>query len=160
MDFSFDSVGKFLQQVQGAKAKDREAIEERLGDMLDDPHTYVIPPAFAKALDDLVEQHGDEAFKQIAMVTIAKWLNVHQEVLDEHIANEDMQGAIFTGSDIGKLNTALNILDGVGSFGGDEDYLKALRKELNQAVIDKLEETGRTPEQFLNEEGSDLRELL
>lgn len=159
MDFSFDSVSKFLQQVQGAKAKQREAISEHLDPLLDDPSTYMVPPAMAYAIDALLETYGDEALKQVGMVAIGKWVSVHQELLDEHLANDSQAEALLTMSDLSKLITALRILSDIGSFGGDDDYRKAMGKEINQAVLEKLEEVGRNPDDFFNGENHDFGEL-
>jgi hypothetical protein len=61
-----------------------------------------------------------------------------------------MAESLMTLRDISTLNIALRLLEEVGSFGGDEDYRSAMRKQINQAVLEKLEETGRDPEEVFN----------
>jgi hypothetical protein len=150
MDFSLGSVGDFLRKAQGAKAKQREAINEHLEPFLDDPSTYAMPPAMAAALEDLYEQFGDEALKQVGMVAIGKWASTHQEMLEEHLANDGYAEAMLTMNDLSKITTALRILADIGSFGGDEDYRNALKKQINQAVLEQIEESGRSVEDIFN----------
>lgn len=152
MDFSLDSVGDFLRRAQGAKAKQREAINEHLEPLLDDPSTYALPPAITEALDELYERFGDEALKQVGLVAIGKWAAMHEEMLDEHIANGGQAEALLTMNDLSRITTALRILADIGSFGGDEDYRQAIKKEINQAVLEKIEETGRTIEDVFSGE--------
>jgi hypothetical protein len=147
MDFSLDSVGDFLRKAHGAKAKQREAINEHLEPFLDDPSTYALPPSMAGALDELYERFGDEALKQVGMVAIGKWAAMHEDMLNEHIANDGQAEALLTMNDLSKITTALRILADIGSFGGDEDYRQAIKKQINQAVLEKIEETGRTIEE-------------
>lgn len=148
--FSFDSVSHFLQQVEGAKNRKRQAIDEGTEPFLTDPSTFAMPPEIASLVDAEVEKYGDEALKQICIVTLGKWLDYHQGILQEHIANDAMAESLMTLRDISSLNIALRLLEEVGSFGGDEDYRSAMRKQINQAILEKLEETGRDPEEVFN----------
>lgn len=147
MDFSLDSVGDFLRKAHGAKARQRETINEHLEPFLDDPSTYALPPSMAEALDELYERFGDEALKQVGMVAIGKWAAMHEDMLNEHIANDGRAEALLTMSDLSRITTALRILSDIGSFGGDDDYRQAIKKQINQAVLEKIEETGRTIEE-------------
>jgi hypothetical protein len=148
--FSFDSVSHFLQQVEGAKSRKRQAVEEGLEPLLTDPATFAMSPEIATLVDKEVERYGDEALKQICIVALGKWLDYHQGILQEHIDNDAMAESLMTLRDISTLNIALRLLEEVGSFGGDEDYRSAMRKQINQAVLEKLEETGRDPEEVFN----------
>jgi hypothetical protein len=150
MDFSLDSVGDFLRKAHGAKAKQRETINEHLEPFLDDPSTYALPPSMAEALDELYERFGDEALKQVGMVAIGKWAAMHEDMLNEHIANDGRAEALLTMSDLSRITTALRILSDIGSFGGDDDYRQAIKKQINQAVLEKIEETGRTIEEVFS----------
>jgi hypothetical protein len=81
------------------------------------------------------------------MVAIGKWAAMHEDMLNEHIANDGRAEALLTMSDLSRITTALRILSDIGSFGGDDDYRQAIKKQINQAVLEKIEETGRTIEE-------------
>lgn len=152
MEFPSNSVNDFLRKVQGAKAKQREAVETGLEPLLSDPATFVVSPEIARLIDDSCERYGDEAYKQIAMVALGKWLEVHNGCIQEHMISEDHTAAMLSMSDAAKITTALRILEDIGSFGGDDDYRAAMRQEINQAVLEGLEEVGRNPEDFFHGE--------
>jgi hypothetical protein len=146
MDFSFDSVNRFLQEVSGAKADRREAVNKGMAPLLDDPSTFIMAPDAANLLDGALEKYGDEALKQTAIVALGKWVVCHEEWLEQHIMNESAPEAALTAADMTKIAQAIRLIEDVGSFGGDEDYRKAVKKQINQAVLEKLEEEGRSPE--------------
>lgn len=148
--FSFDSVSHFLQQVEGAKNRKRQAIDEGTEPFLADPGTFAMSPEIAKLVDEEVEKYGDEALKQIGIVALGKWVDYHQGILEEHINNDAMAESLMTLKDISSLNIALRLLEEIGSFGGDEDYRRGIRKQINQAILEKLEEAGRDPEEVFN----------
>jgi hypothetical protein len=150
MDFSFDSVDKFLQQAQAAKASQRKAIDKGMEPLLDDPATFAIAPDAADLLDQSLENYGDEALKQMAIVAMGKWVGLHQEWLEQHIAHESAPEAALTASDMTKIVQAIRLLEDVGSFGGDEDYRKAIKEQINQAVLERLEEDGRSAEEVFS----------
>ncbi len=160
MDFSFDSVGKFLREVQGAKAQQREAISEHLEPFLEDPATFMVSPSMCETINDLVDAYGDEVLKQVGIVALGKWATMHREILEEHIANENTAEGLFTMRDLATITNCIRLLSEVGSFGGEDDYRQAMNKEINQAVLEKLEETGRSPEDFINGGDDELRKFL
>lgn len=149
-DAAFDSVGSFLEHVHQAKSQSYQAVNEGLHPLLTDPATFVVLPDMARLMEQEVERYGDEALKQICIVALGKWLEYHQSILQEHITNEGMAEALLTMRDIAHLNTAMRLLDEVGSFGGDEDYRKAKHQEISQAVLEHIEESGRCPEDVFN----------
>lgn len=148
MNFSSDSVNDFLRKVQGAKEQQRQIVDEELEPLLTDPFTYVVPPAIATMVDNALEEWGDEALKQIAMVVIGKWLDVHNGLLEEHVNNQDFPAALFTMADATKITTVLRTLSDIGSFGGSEDYCASIRQQINQTVLENIEEQGKMPEDF------------
>lgn len=143
MDFSFDSVSKFLQQAQEAKDGQRAAISRGMEPLLSDPTVFAIAPDAANALDKAMEDYGDEALKQTALVAMGKWCELHQEWLEQHIMHDSASEAAMTASDMVKIVQAIKLLEEVGSFSGDEDYRNAMKQQINQAVLEKLEEDGR-----------------
>lgn len=146
MDFS--SVGDFLRKAATAKQDKRKAIDEGLVPFLEDPATIGVPPSLANALEELLEQYGDEAYRQTALFCIGKWHSAHTEILQEHVDNDGMSEALLTMSDLSKLSTILLLLEQVGSFGGDEQWRKMLRKVVGQSVLEHLEEEGISPDAF------------
>lgn len=143
MDFSFNSVNNFLQQAQAAKDGQRAAISRGMEPLLNDPAVFAIAPDAANALDKATEAYGDEALKQMAIVAMGKWCELHQEWLNQHIMHESAPEAAVTAADMTKIVQAIRLLEDVGSFGGDENYRKAIKEQINQAVLEQLEEDGR-----------------
>jgi len=150
MDFS--SVGDFLRKTATAKQNKRKVIDEGLEPFLEDPATIGVPPSLANALEELLEQFGDEAYRQAALFCTGKWHRIHTEVLEQHVENNGMAEALLTMSDISKLSTVLLLLEQVGSFGGDEQWRKMLRKIVGQSLLEHLEEEGTDPESFFSRE--------
>lgn len=147
MNFSFDSVDGFLRQAHKAKQSQRDAIDKGLEPLLDDPATFAILPDLADLIDRDLEAYGDEVLKQTAAVALGKWVHCHQEWLQQHIEHEAAPEAAMTAADMAKLVQAVRLIEEVGSFGGDEDYRKAAKKAINQAVLEKLEAEGRSVEE-------------
>ena len=131
---NFSSVGDFLRKAATAKSDERKAIDERLTPMLEDRYTIGIPPGLLEAIEDLVEQYGDEAYKQISLFTMGKWHETHFSIMN----------------DLSKISTALTILGELGSFSGDEAWRKMLRDVVGQSVLETLEEKGISIDTFLN----------
>lgn len=148
MNFPSDSVNDFLRKARGAKEYQRQIVDDELEPLLTDPSTYAVPPAVGKMIEDALEEWGDEALKQIGMVVIGKWLDVHNGLLQEHVDSQDFSAALLTMSDATKITTALRTLGDIGSFSGDEDYCASVRQQINQAVLEGIEEQGGSPEDF------------
>ena len=146
MDFS--SVGDFLRKAASAKQDRRKTIDEHLTPFLEDPATIGIPPSLSESLEALLEQHGDETYRQVAIFCIGKWHSVHTDILQEHVDNNGMSEALLTMNDLSKLSSVLQMLEQVGSFGGDDSWRKMLRKIVGQSVLETLEEHGSDPESF------------
>ena len=148
MDFS--SVNEFLKAARSAK-KDQEAIiSEKIEPFMDDPSTIGITPELSESLDDLVEKYGDEALRATAMFSIGKWMEVHNDILQQHCMNDDMQAALWVMNDISKLSLVLQTMEDISSFGGDDDWRKMLKKVVSQAVLENCEERGIKPEDLLS----------
>jgi hypothetical protein len=148
MDFS--SVGDFLRQAATAKQDKRQAIDDRLTPFMEDPGTVGIPPVLATSIEALLEAHGDETYRQIALFCLGKWHQIHCEVLQQHIENDGTSEMLMVMSDISKLSTVLMVLDQVGSFGGDDDWRKMLRTIVGQSVLETIEEKGISFDSIFN----------
>jgi uncharacterized protein YjeT (DUF2065 family) len=138
----FGSVDDFLRKVTSAKKVERDVIDEGLGDMLDNPAVFGIPPELAKTLEGMLEEYGDEALRQVGMFCLGKWMHIHNETIQAHIQTEGWQEALLTMNDVSKLSTALRIIEEVGSFGGGEQWTKMLKQLVGQAVMENCEERG------------------
>jgi hypothetical protein len=150
MDFS--SVGDFLRKAAIAKQDSRKVIDEGLAPFLEDPATIGVPPDLSEKLEELMEEYGDEALRQVALFCTGKWHRVHTEILQEHIDNEGTSEALLTMSDLSKLSTILMLLEQVGSFGGDDQWRKMLRQIVGQSLLEHLEEEGIPPSSFFSKE--------
>jgi len=144
----FQSVGDFLRQAASAKQDHRKVIDENLAPFLEDPATIGIPLSLSEKIEELLERHGDETYRQIAIFCIGKWHTVHTEILQQHVDNDGMSEALLTMNDLSKLSSVLQMLEQVGSFGGDETWRKMLRKMVGQSVLETIEEHGSDPESF------------
>ena len=147
MDFS--SVNEFLKAARSAKKDQEEIINEKIEPFMDDPSTIGITPELSESIDNLFEKYGDEAFRATAMFSIGKWMEVHNDILQQHCMNEDMQGALWVMNDISKLSLILRTMEDISSFGGDDDWRKMLKKVVSQAVLENCEERGIKPEDLL-----------
>ena len=146
MDFS--SVNDFLKKATSAKNQERKLIDEELDPFLSDPATVGVTPDLSHAIDELKEKYGDEAFKQIGIFCLGKWLEMHEEVLQQHIQMETMDAALLTMNDITLITMTIQTLERVGSFGGDEDWRKMLKSIVGQSLLERLEEDGLDAESF------------
>jgi len=144
----FQSVGYFLRQAASAKQDHRKVIDENLAPFLEDPATIGVPLSLSEKIEELLERHGDETYRQIAIFCIGKWHTVHTEILQQHVDNDGMSEALLTMNDLSKLSSVLQMLEQVGSFGGDETWRKMLRKMVGQSVLETIEEHGSDPESF------------
>lgn len=146
----FSSVDDFLRKAAGAKKNERDFISDEIQPMLSDPSTVGVPPKLCKVIEDLLETYGDEAVKQIGMFCIGKWMSIHNDILKQHVQNEDMAAALMTMNDVSKLSTVLQVTESVGSFGGDEEWRAMLKKLVGQAVMETCEEKGIDIFSFFN----------
>ena len=147
---NFSSVGDFLRKTATAKSDERKAIDEKLAPMLEDRFTIGIPLGLLEAIEDLVEQYGDETYKQVGLFTMGKWHEIHCEMLQQHADNGGTAEMLSTMNDLSKISTALTILGELGSFSGDEAWRKMLRDVVGQTVLETLEEKGMSIDTFLN----------
>lgn len=136
MSFSFNSVDDFLRKAQEAKTEKREEMREYVQDFVNDPSMVGVPVEMADTIGQLIEKYGDECLRQIALFTLGKWYGVHVGVVQEMVATEDFGSAIAASMDAAKINTAIQTLEGVGSFGGDDDW----RKMLGDSIVSEVDE--------------------
>jgi len=151
MDNPLDNVADFLQHIRQGKARKRQVIDTATAPLLSDPATFAMPVEASQTLDSHVQRFGDEPLKQYAIVALGKWVNFHQEWLEQHIAHGSAAEAALTAADLTKIVQAIRIIEEVGSFGGDEDYRKEMKQQINQAILEDLEENGRDPEDVFKE---------
>jgi len=136
LSFSFNSVDDFLRKAQEAKNEKREEMHEWVQDFVNDPSMVGVPVEMSENIGTLMEKYGDECLRQIAMFTLGKWYEVHVGVVQEMVATEDFGSAIAASMDAAKINTAIQTLENVGSFGGDDDW----RKMLSDSIVSEVDE--------------------
>jgi hypothetical protein len=146
MDFS--SVNDFLKKATSAKSQERQLIDDELDPFLSDPATIGITPELSEDIDALKEKYGDEAFRQIGIFCLGKWLEIHENILQQHIQTETMDAALLTMNDISKLTLAIQTIESIGSFGGDEEWKRMLKDIVGQSLLERLEEDGLDPVSF------------
>jgi hypothetical protein len=146
MDFS--SVNDFLKKATSAKSQERQLIDDELDPFLSDPATIGITPELSEDIEALKEKYGDEAFRQIGIFCLGKWLEIHENILQQHIQTETMDAALLTMNDISKLTLAIQTIESIGSFGGDEEWKRMLKDIVGQSLLERLEEDGLDPVSF------------
>jgi hypothetical protein len=148
MDFPFNSPSSLIRAAQAAKNGQREAIDQEISPLLDDPHTFAVPPDLLATIEGLEENYGDEALKQLSMFCLGRWCTIHTEILQEHCATGDIAAAAYTMGDIAIIKQSLQMVSNIGSFGGDDDWREMIKKEVGQAVLEACEDRGITPKDF------------
>jgi hypothetical protein len=146
----FSSVNEFLRKAASAKADNRTAIDDALVPYLDDPSVVGVSKEVAESIDELFFSYGDEAFRQIALFCLGKWLNVHGERVEDHAKTESWPEALHTMNDIGRLSAAMQTIEQIASFSGDCDWRKMLRDIVGQSVVESLEERDPDTERFVS----------
>lgn len=136
LSFSFNSVDDFLRKAGEAKSEQRAEAHSWAQDFLNDPHTIGVPVEMADTIGVLIERYGDEALRQIALFCLGKWYGVHAGVIEEMISTEDTAASIAGAMDAARLSSAIQLLETVGSFGGDEDW----REMLRESIADEIDE--------------------
>lgn len=136
MSFSFNSVDDFLRKAQEAKSEKRDEMHEYVQDFINDPSMVGVPIELAETIGQLMETYGDECLRQVALFTLGKWYGVHVGVVQEMVATEDYASAIAASMDAAKVNTAIQTLEAVGSFGGDDDW----RNMLSDSIVSEVDE--------------------
>jgi hypothetical protein len=150
MDFS--SVSKFLKTAKASQAADRKLIEEEVDPLLDDPSTVGIPHEMLDMLKGLEEKHGDETFKQVALFCLGQWIQIHQDILSQHLQHENIHEAMVTVADLTTLAHSVQRAQAVGSFSGDESWRKMLKEIVSQDILESMEEQGISVKAALGED--------
>ena len=83
-----------------------------------------------------IEKHGDEALRQIALFCLGKWHSIHSGVIQEMIEMEDTAASIAAAMDSARVSGAIQMLESVGSFGGDDSW----RDMLKESIISEVDE--------------------
>lgn len=148
MDFS--SVDDFLKKASSVKKEERQIINDQLDPFLSDPCTVGITPSLSAHISELKDKYGDEALKQIGIFCLGKWLETHEDILQQHAIMGAMDEALLTMNDISLIAHCVATLEGIGSFEGDEDWRKMLKEIVGQSVLEKLEEDGIDPASFFS----------
>ena len=149
MDFS--SVDDFLRQAKSVKEETIASIGENLTPYFDDAGLVGVPPVLADSIATLVNQYGDETYRQIILFCMNQWHNYHAHILRKQINNDCIQEGLAIMDDLSRLTTVLQLLQQTGSFSGDEEWLKMIKATVTSAMLEKLEESNLSLEEFLEQ---------
>lgn len=147
---AFNSVNDFLKAARAAKAEDKSSIHDRLDAILDDASTFAVPPDMLEILEEYLKDYGDESLKAIAMFCLGKWIQLHQDMLQDHIAHGSMECALWTMNDLAKLSFILQGIADLGSFTGDDKWKEMIKATVGQAVMEHCEERQISPDDLLS----------
>lgn len=136
----FSTVNDFLRQAAAAKDDKRQAIGATIAPHLQEQGTVGIPPKMAKKLQDMLEEHGDETYRQVALFTLGKWFELHIGMFEELAATEEVSMACSCLMDATRIADALHLLSEVNSIGGDRGWKTMLEETLSQHILEELEE--------------------
>jgi hypothetical protein len=136
LSFSFNSVDDFLRKASEAKSEQRAEANAWAQDFLNDPHTIGVPVEMADTIGALLEKHGDEPLRQIALFCLGKWYGIHTGVIQEMIVMEDTAASIAGAMDAARISGAIQLLESVGSFGGDDSW----REMLKESIVSEVDE--------------------
>lgn len=136
----FSTVGDFLRAAQSAKAERLQAVSESITPHLNEHGTVGVPPALAKTIDGLLEAHGDEAYRQVALFALGKWFELHVGMSEEHFANDDLAFGASAIMDATRISDALHLLAEIKSFGGSQSWKQMLNETLSQFILENIEE--------------------
>jgi len=143
-DFSslddFSTVNDFLRQTAIAKQGKRLAISASISDHLEDPGTVGLPPAIVKIVENLVEDYGDEAYRQLALFSLGKWFEHHIRAIDQLFQEDHIEGGCSALMDATRISDALHLLCELGSFSGDDKWKTMLNEEISQTILEAIEE--------------------
>jgi len=136
----FSSVNDFLRKAASVKNDELQAVDNGLIPFLDDPSVVGVTKELSESIEELFQNYGDEAFRQIALFCLGKWLALHSETVDDRTITESWSEALHVMNDIGKLSTAMQIIEQIGSFGGDDKWREMLRKIVSKSIVEEVEE--------------------
>jgi hypothetical protein len=135
----FDSVDQFLRQAVAAKDGKRQAIASSISPSLQDHGTVGIPPKLAATIEAMLQKHGDETYRQIALFCLGKWFELHIGMFEELIGEEPSMACSCL-MDATRVADALHLLSEINSIGGDGGWKPMLEKTLSQHILEELEE--------------------
>lgn len=135
----FSSVNDFLRQAVAAKESKRQAISDSIAPDLQDHGMVGIPPALATTLESMLQRHGDEAYRQVALFCLGKWFELHIGMFEELIG-EEPSIACSCLMDATRIADSLHLLSEINSIGGDQGWKTMLSETLSQHILEELEE--------------------
>lgn len=135
----FSTVNDFLQRAVAAKDGKRQAISASISPGLQDHGTVGLSPALAKTIEELLQSHGDEAYRQVALFCLGKWFELHIGMFEELIGEEPSMACSCL-MDATRIADSLHLLSEINSIGGDGGWRTMLEETLSQHILEELEE--------------------
>lgn len=136
----FSTVSDFLRRAAEAKEDKREAISSFVASSVDSKGTVALPPHLAETLEGMLEEHGDEAYRQVGLFCIGKWFQLHAEMSQELASYGETEAACRCLMSSTRIADALHLLSEVESVGGDADWRAMLKTEITQHLMEEIEE--------------------
>lgn len=133
------TVEDFLRQAVAAKNGKREEIGKAISPGLQDHGTVGIPPKLAKTIEAMLQRHGDESYRQIALFCLGKWFELHIGMFEELIGEEPSMACSCL-MDATRIADSLHLLSEINSIGGDGGWKHMLEQTLSQHILEELEE--------------------
>jgi len=137
---SFSTVDDFLKRACEAKQGKRQAISAAIGPHLDEHGTVGVPPELAQTIEKMLERHGDETYRQIALFALGKWFELHMGMFTELAELDEPSMACSCLMDATRISDALHLLGDLRSIGGDESWRTMLSETLSLFILEELEE--------------------
>lgn len=135
----FFSVDDFLRQAVAAKDGKRQAINASIAPHIQEHGTVGIPPKLASTLEAMLQRHGDETYRQVALFCLGKWFELHNGMFEELIGEEPSMACSCL-MDATRIADALHLLSEINSIGGDQGWRAMLSETLSQHILEELEE--------------------
>lgn len=98
-----------------------------------------IPPKLASTIEAMLQKHGDEAYRQIALFCLGKWFELHIGMFEELIGEEPSMGCSCL-MDATRIADSLHLLSEINSIGGDNGWKDMLSETFSQHILEELEE--------------------
>jgi len=93
----------------------------------------------AASIEAMLQKHGDETYRQIALFCLGKWFELHIGMFEELIGEEPSMACSCL-MDATRIADTLHLLSEINSIGGDGGWKPMLEETLSQHILEELEE--------------------
>lgn len=136
----FSTVDDFLRQAFSAKAEKKQAVSAAIAPHLDSHGTVGLPPEICSAIESLIEDYGDEVYRQVALFSLGKWFELHIAASEQFFFEDKPGPGCSAIMDATRISDALHLLCELHSFSGDAAWKEMLDEKLSQFILESMEE--------------------